>query len=140
MTWLSESAFELLRGVGRSRSKEYTTVGPFKGIGKGQLALAGRVRKGEDDGRLVQLGHAPDGRLGESAKSGRETDKGGGLNVLDNRFERGVLFAFSVFSDKELFVGGDLARDDIGASRGDETLWDVSMVSGSIAIRLPWCQ
>lgn len=140
MSWLSESALELLRGVGRSRSKEHTTVGPFKGIGKGQFAFAGRVRKGEDDRGLVQLGHAPDGKLGESAKSGGETDKGSGLNVLDNRFERGVFLAFSVVSDKEFFVGGDLARDNIGASRGDEALRDVSMFSDTIVIRLPWYQ
>lgn len=75
-----------------------------------------------------------DGRFGESVKSGGEIDKGGGLNVFDNRFERGVFFVFSVVLDKEFFVGGDFVRDDIGVSRGDEILWDVSMVLGSIVI------
>lgn len=137
---LSESAVEFLRGIGRSGSKEHTAVGPFKGIAEGELALAGRVGKGEDDGGFVQLGHAPDGGLGKGAKSGGETDKGGGLDVLNNRLERRVLLAFSIVSDKVLFVGSDLSRNDIGASRGDETLQNVSMLSGSVVIRLPWCQ
>lgn len=115
---LESLALVLDGGEGRARGEEAAALGVLDGVLEGALGLAAGVGQGEDDGHLVQLGHAFEDGRGEGTADGAETHEDGGLDVLDDVLKGLVLLALVVVTREVEFVLGELVATVVG----DETL------------------
>lgn len=103
---------------GGARGEEAAALGVLDGVLESALGLAAWVGQGEDDGHLVQLGHALEDGGGESTTDGAETHENGRLDVLDDILESLVLLTLVVVTREVELVLGKLVATVVG----DETL------------------
>ena len=91
-----------------STSEEHPAIGSLYSVFKVTFGICGGVGQGEDDGFVVEFGHAAQDVCIEGAADGRKTHQDGGLDVL-NHFGEGLeLLALVVVAGEVGFVGGEL--------------------------------
>ena len=107
-------------------SKEDASVGSLYSVLEVAFGVCGGVGQGENDGFIVEFGHAAQDVCVEGAADGGETHQDGGLDVFDYFGERLELLALVVVAGEIGFVGGEL----VAAVICHETLqWKISEVA-----------
>jgi hypothetical protein len=97
----------------RTSGKEDLSVGTLNSLLERTLGLSNGVREGEDNGALVVLRHEAEDLLGEGSADGRETEEGGGLDVLDD-FLEGLELRNVVGTGEVLLVLGEGVTTVVG--------------------------
>lgn len=97
-----------------SRSEQRSSPSTLNRLLESTFSLSNRVTQSENDGLLVIFGHSVQNSLGESSTDGRESEKSGGLDVLNDGEKSAEFGGGGILSGEVLLVFGEYISTVVG--------------------------